>query len=124
VLTAGLAPAEIASVATTSLAGADTAIAAGMLVGSTLVTVTFAGITLQLLGGGAAIHPAALLTNLALIVGAPMAAGITIRSRLTLTNTKKAWPNGSVSPSSPCSSGSPPPKYGCPTPTSPSRRPC
>jgi predicted Na+-dependent transporter len=85
VLTVGLAPAEIASVATTSLAGGDAAIAAGMLVGSTLVTVAAAGIGLRLLGGGGSVHPIGLLTNLSLIVAAPMALGIGIRARLTLS---------------------------------------
>jgi predicted Na+-dependent transporter len=86
VLIVGLAPAEIASVATTSLAGADTAIAAGLLVGSTLVSVAVAGVGLRLLGGGAAIHPGALLVNLALVLAAPMAAGIAIRSRFALSD--------------------------------------
>jgi len=90
VLSVGLAPAEIASVATTSLAGGDSAIAAGMLVGSTLVTVAGAGVALRLLGGGAAIHPIPLLTNLGLIVGAPMALGIAIRSRVTLSAHQEA----------------------------------
>src|SRR5579862_1306413 len=85
VLALGFGPAEIASVATTSLAGGDPAIAAGMLVGSTLVTVAAAGIGLRLLGGGRTIHPIGLLTNLALIVAAPMALGIGIRTRLTLS---------------------------------------
>jgi predicted Na+-dependent transporter len=85
VLTVGVAPAEIASVATTSLAGADTAIAAGMLVGSTLVTVVASGIALALLGGAASVHTVPLLTNLALIVAAPMAAGIGIRARFDLS---------------------------------------
>jgi len=86
VLTVGLAPAEIASVATTSLAGGDSAVAAGMLVGSTLVTVAAAGIGLRLLGGGGVIHPLPLLTNLGLVVGAPMAAGIAIRTKVTLSD--------------------------------------
>jgi len=85
VLTVGLAPAEIASVATTSLAGGDSAIAAGILVGSTLVTVAAAGVGLRLLGGGP-VHLVPLLYNLGLVVGAPMAAGIAIRTKLTLSN--------------------------------------
>jgi len=90
VLTIGLAPAEIASVATTSLAGGDTAVAAGLLVGSTLVTVAAAGVGLRLLGGAAGIHPIPLLTNLALIVGAPMALGIGIRAGVTLSRQQEA----------------------------------
>lgn len=90
VLTVGLAPAEIASVATTSLAGGDSAIAAGLLVGSTLITVAAAGIGLRILGGGGTVRVIPLLTNLALIVGAPMAAGIAIRARLRLSADQEA----------------------------------
>ena len=90
VLTVGLAPAEIASVATTAIAGAETAIAAGMLVGSTVVAVLTAGVGLRLLGGGAPVHTLDLLANLALIVGAPMALGIVIRTRLTLGAAEEA----------------------------------
>jgi predicted Na+-dependent transporter len=89
VLTVGLAPAEIASVATTSLAGGDSAIAAGILVGSTLVTVAVAGVGLRLLGGGP-VHLIPLLSNLGLVVGAPMAAGLAIRTRLTLSDRQEA----------------------------------
>lgn len=90
VLTVGLAPAEIASVATTSLAGGDTAVGAGVLVGSTLASIAAAGVTLRLLGGGAGVHTLALLTNLALVVGAPMAAGIGIRGRFALSDRQEA----------------------------------
>jgi len=90
VLTVGLAPAEIASVATTSLAGGDPAVAAGILVGSTLLTVAAAGVELRLLGGGGTIHLLPLLTNLGLVVGAPMIAGIAIRTRLTLSESQEA----------------------------------
>jgi predicted Na+-dependent transporter len=91
VLTVGLAPAEIASVATTSLAGGETVVAAGLLVASTLLTVAGAGVGLRLLAGGrAAIHLLPLLTNLSLVVGAPMAAGIVIRTRLTLSERQEA----------------------------------
>jgi predicted Na+-dependent transporter len=90
VLTVGLAPAEIASVATTSLAGGETVVAAGMLVGSTLLAVAGAGVGLRLLGGGAAVHLLPLLTNLALVVGAPMAAGIAIRNWFTLSEGQEA----------------------------------
>lgn len=90
VLSVGLAPAEIASVATISLAGGDTFIAAGMLVGSTLVSVAAAGVGLRLLGGGGVIHVVPLLTNLSLVVGAPMAAGSVIRTRLTLSEQQEA----------------------------------
>ena len=90
VLTVGLAPAEIASVATTSLAGGEAVVAAGMLVGSTLITVAAAGVGLRLLGGGGTVHLLPLLTNLSLVVGAPMAAGIIIRTRLILSEGQEA----------------------------------
>jgi predicted Na+-dependent transporter len=89
VLTVGLAPAEVASVATTSLAGGDAAIAAGMLVGSTLITVAAAGVALRLLGGGA-VHLLPILTSLCLVVGAPMAAGIAVRTKVPLPEQQEA----------------------------------
>ncbi|GAC1374144.1 MAG: hypothetical protein NVSMB4_01360 [Acidimicrobiales bacterium] len=91
VLTVGLAPAEIASVATTSLAGGDGAVSAGILVGSTLLTVVGAGIGLQLLGGGGTIRVVPLLTNLALVVGAPMAVGIAVRTRVALSERQEQF---------------------------------
>ena len=91
VLAVGLAPAEVASVATSSLAGADTAIAAGMLVGSTLLSVATAGFALTLIAGGTTtIHPVRLLVNLAMIVALPLAAGIAIRTRVTLSDSQEA----------------------------------
>jgi predicted Na+-dependent transporter len=90
VLTVGLAPAEIASVATTSLASGDTTVAAAMLVASSLVTVTAAGVGLRLLGGGGAIHLLPLLTNLGLVVGAPMAGGLAIRRVVNLSPGQEA----------------------------------
>ena len=90
VLTVGLAPAEIASVATTSLAGGDTTVAAAMLVASSLFTVAAAGVGLRLLGGGGSIHLLPLLTNLALVVGAPMAAGLAIRRAFELSPRQEA----------------------------------
>jgi len=90
VLAVGLAPAEIASVATTSLAGGDAPVAAGILVSSTVLSVVGAGVGLRLLGGGGAVHVVALITNLALVVGAPMAAGIMLRTRFALSSGQKA----------------------------------
>jgi predicted Na+-dependent transporter len=90
VLAVGVAPAEIASVATTSLAGGDAPVAAGMLVGSTLVTVAAAGFGLRLLGGGVHVHPWALLTNLGLVVGAPMVLGVAIRARVAISERQEA----------------------------------
>ena len=50
VLAAGVAPAEVASVALTGLAGGEVALAAGLLIASTLLTVLLAGPILSLLG--------------------------------------------------------------------------
>lgn len=85
VLAVGLAPAEIASVATTSLAGGDGAVSAGILVGSSLLTVIGAGVGLRLLGGGGAIPVLSLLTNLTVVVGTPLAVGIALRTQLALS---------------------------------------
>src|SRR6266516_3580613 len=54
VLAAGVAPVEVASVAFTGLAGGEVAIAAGLLVASTLLTVLLAGPLLARLGAHAA----------------------------------------------------------------------
>ncbi len=82
VLVVGLAPAEIASVATVSLAGGDATVAACLLVVSTMVTVGVAGVALRLLGGAAHIDALALLGHLALIVAVPMLVGLVVRARL------------------------------------------
>jgi predicted Na+-dependent transporter len=80
VLVTGLAPCEIASVATTALAGGEAAVAAGVLIGSTLATVTLAAPILTLEAGRASFSPAGVIANLALVVALPLAAGIALRS--------------------------------------------
>ena len=80
VLVTGLAPCEIASVATTALAGGEAAVAAGVLIGSSLATVTLAAPVLTLEAGRASFSPAGVIANLALVVALPLAAGITLRS--------------------------------------------
>jgi predicted Na+-dependent transporter len=85
VLVAGLAPCEIASVATTALAGGEAAVAAGVLIGSTLATVLLAAPVLTLEAGHAGFSPAGVLENLALVVALPLAAGITLRSAVPAT---------------------------------------
>jgi BASS family bile acid:Na+ symporter len=81
VLAAGVAPAEVASVAITAMAGADVAVAAGLLVGSTLLSMLVAGHVLAVLAGHAAAPPGAVLAVLTLVVGMPLAAGLVIRAR-------------------------------------------
>jgi predicted Na+-dependent transporter len=80
VLVAGLAPCEIASVATTALAGGEAAIAAGVLIGSTLATVTLAAPILALEAGHARFSSSGVIENLAIVVALPLAAGIALRS--------------------------------------------
>jgi predicted Na+-dependent transporter len=80
VLVAGLAPCEIASVATTGLAGGEAAVAAGVLIGSTLASVGLAGPILTLEAGHAGFSPAGIIENLAVVVALPLAAGIAARS--------------------------------------------
>jgi BASS family bile acid:Na+ symporter len=80
VLVTGLAPSEIASVATTALAGGEAAVAAGVLIGSTLATVVLAAPILTLEAGRAGFSPAGVIANLALVVALPLAAGIALRS--------------------------------------------
>ena len=79
VLVAGLAPCEIASVATTALAGGEAAVAAGVLIGSTLATVTLAAPILTLEAGRASFSPSGVIANLAVVVALPLAAGIAAR---------------------------------------------
>jgi predicted Na+-dependent transporter len=80
VLVAGLAPCEIASVATTALAGGEAAIAAGVLIGSTLATVILAAPILALEAGHAHFSSSGVIENLAIVVALPLAAGIALRS--------------------------------------------
>jgi predicted Na+-dependent transporter len=83
-LTLGLAPCEIASVATTMMADGEATLSAGVLIGSTLTTVVLAGPVLRLEAGPGAsgVSPAAIIVNLAAVVALPLAAGIVVRWRL------------------------------------------
>ena len=80
VLTVGLAPCEIASVATTAMARGEAAIAAGALIGSTVVAVAIAGPILALEAGHAGFSPGGVIVNLALVVALPLAVGIALRA--------------------------------------------
>jgi predicted Na+-dependent transporter len=88
VLTIGLAPCEIASIATTAMAGGDVALAGGVLIGSTVLSVAAAGPILALETRGASVHAGHaghILVNLLIIVAAPLVAGIAVRSVVRLT---------------------------------------
>jgi predicted Na+-dependent transporter len=80
VLAAGVAPAEVASVALTGLAGGEAALAAGLLVASTVLTVLFAGPLLGVLGANSSASQLGLLSTLALVVALPLAAGSAVRT--------------------------------------------
>ena len=80
VLTVGLAPCEIASVATTAMAGGEAAIAAGLLTGSTVVAVAVAGPLLALEAGHAGFSPGGVIASLALVVALPLAVGLALRA--------------------------------------------
>jgi predicted Na+-dependent transporter len=80
VLAAGVAPAEVASVALTGLAGGEAALAGGLLVTSTVLTVLLAGPILGLLGAHSSTSQTGLLVTLALVVGLPLLAGATMRT--------------------------------------------
>lgn len=79
-LSAGVAPAEVASVALTGLAGGEAALAAGLLVISTVLTVLLAGPVLTLLGAHSATSQAGLLATLALVVALPLVVGSATRT--------------------------------------------
>jgi predicted Na+-dependent transporter len=102
VLAVGLAPCEIASVATTAMAGGEAALAAGVLVGSVAATVAAAGPVLALesarVGRGApAVHPAQVIASLALVVVLPLAAGLALRAhRRTGARLARAAPAANV----------------------------
>jgi predicted Na+-dependent transporter len=81
ILTAGVAPAEVATVALCVIAGGDAAVCAVILAASTLVTVLAAGPVLALAGAAATVPAGALLGTLALVVALPLAAGIGLRAR-------------------------------------------
>jgi len=80
ILSAGVAPAEVASVALTGLAGGDAVLAAGLLAASTILTVLLAGPILSLAGAHSAASQLSLLVTLALVVALPLALGSALRS--------------------------------------------
>ena len=78
----GLAPCEIASIATTAMAGGDVALAGGLLFGSTVLTVLLAGPVLAAEASGTALDPWHILVNLVCIVALPLGAGVAVRATL------------------------------------------
>jgi predicted Na+-dependent transporter len=84
VLALGLAPCEIASVATTAMAGGDAVLSAGVLVGSVLTSVAAAGFVLALETGHARVDAGRVVASLVLVVAVPLAAGLLLRARAPL----------------------------------------
>jgi predicted Na+-dependent transporter len=78
----GLAPCEIASIATTAMAGGDVAFAGGLLFGSTVLTVVLAGPILAAEASGTTLDPWHILVNLLCIVALPLGAGVAVRGTL------------------------------------------
>ena len=81
-LTVGLAPCEIASVATTAMAAGEAALSAGVLIGSTVTTVLLAGPVLRLEAGRSGVSPGGIIASLALVVALPLALGLIVRARV------------------------------------------
>lgn len=83
VLSLGVAPVEVASVAAVSLAGGDLPMAAGLLVGSMLTSIVVAGPALTLLAGSSAhLEPLGVVGNLVVVVALPLVLGMALRPRL------------------------------------------
>ncbi len=80
VLAAGVAPTEVASVPLTGLAGGEAALAAGLLVASTVLTVLLAGPILSIVGAHSSASQFGLLATLALVVALPLVAGSALRT--------------------------------------------
>jgi predicted Na+-dependent transporter len=80
VLVVGLAPCEIASVATTAMAAGEAAVSAGVLIGSTITAVALAGPILTLEAGRSGVSPGSIIANLALVVALPLALGLAARA--------------------------------------------
>ena len=80
VLAVGVAPCEIASVATTGMAGGEAALSAGVLIGSTVAAVAVAGPLLSIEVGHAHVHTGGIIVNLVLVVALPLAVGILLRT--------------------------------------------
>lgn len=76
---AGVAPAEVASVALVAMAGGQAAITVVAVAGTVLVSVATAGPVLGLMGSSATFEVGGLLVQLLLIVGAPLLAGAAVR---------------------------------------------
>jgi BASS family bile acid:Na+ symporter len=93
IMVIGIAPCEIASVATTAMAGGEAALAAAVLIGSTVLSGAFAGIILSLEVNHAHVHPMHILINLMIVVALPLAAGLVLGARSHLSEQQEAGAN-------------------------------
>jgi predicted Na+-dependent transporter len=98
VLVVGLAPCEIASVATTAMAAGEAAVSAGVLIGSTVAAVALAGPILTLEAGHADVSPGSIIANLALVVALPLAVGLAARACAEPPAWSRAQPPAQASP--------------------------
>jgi predicted Na+-dependent transporter len=85
-ITVGLAPCEIASMATTGMAGGSVVLAGGLLIGSTVLTVAASGPILSWEVQHSSVHPAHIVTNLLLVVALPLVVALLLRTRVSLSD--------------------------------------
>jgi BASS family bile acid:Na+ symporter len=93
IIAVGVAPAEIATVALTTVAAGETAMAACLLVVSTGITAILAAPILSLLAGSGGVRSGELVVTLILVVIIPLGIGVAVRPRLP---TSVADPAGRV----------------------------
>lgn len=79
VLALGVSPSEVASLGLAAIAGGEVAVAATLLVASTLVTVLAGGPELAAMSGAAGVHPGGLVVTMVLVVALPLFAGMGLR---------------------------------------------
>ena len=82
ILAVGVAPSEVAAVGLVGMAGGEVAVAASLLVASSIVTVLVAGPILEALADVPTLHPLGLLLTLTIVVAIPLAAGAGLRRLL------------------------------------------
>jgi predicted Na+-dependent transporter len=96
VMTIGLAPCEIASIGTTAIAIGDVTLAGGLLIGSTILTVSAAGPILAIEAPHASIHASHIIANLFIVVAAPLVVGMATRSWVRLPARVESMASGTI----------------------------
>jgi predicted Na+-dependent transporter len=96
VMTIGLAPCEIASIGTTAIAIGDVTLAGGLLIGSTILTVSAAGPILAIEAPQASIHASHIIANLLIVVAAPLVAGMATRVWVRLPARIESMASGTI----------------------------